>query len=178
VSDGIVAYTDPICRQVFENEEYEGNGIGLAHCKVVVCIREEFNSMNARSISAMLVDDSRDDNFFHERAIKKNNSANVVTMKTSAMAAIEHLKLGKDEAKHPDVIFLDINMPAMNGWEFIEEFSRLAEEFKGHAKIVMLTHSVNPDDAERAKKVGLISDYRIKPLTPEIVEEVIIKHVK
>ena len=126
----------------------------------------------------MLVDDSPDDKFFHERAIKKNNPANVVIVKNSAAKALEQLKLEAYEGRPPDLVFVDINMPGMNGWEFIEEFSRLKEESKGPAIIVMLTNSMNPDDAERAKKVSLISEYKVKPLTQGIVEEVIIKHVK
>ena len=64
----------------------------------------------------MLVDDNKDDNFYHERIIRKNNSADMVVTKQSGVEALEYLKrINPQEGTHPDLIFLDINMPGMNG---------------------------------------------------------------
>jgi CheY-like chemotaxis protein len=69
----------------------------------------------------------------------------------------------------PEVIFLDINMPIMDGFQFIEEFDKLAKEFKSRSKIVMLTTSVNPTDIERSQKNNYIVKYINKPLTQEML---------
>ncbi len=125
----------------------------------------------------MLVDDNPDDNFFHERVIKQSHSAETVVAKQTGMAALEYLKLKKDdEHLTPDLIFLDINMPGMNGWEFLEEYNKLDEKAKSRAIVVMLTTSENPDDKMKAKTIELASDFKTKPLTQEMLEEIIEKY--
>ncbi len=73
----------------------------------------------------------------------------------------------------PDIIFLDNNMPVMDGWQFIEEYANLETEIKKKILIVMISASENPVDIERAKKINQISDYIIKPLRLEEVKGVI-----
>ena len=127
----------------------------------------------------MLVDDDLNDNFFHEREIKKADSTTIVIAKNSGTKALEYLKSKKDkENQHPDLILLDINMPGMNGWDFIQEYNLLDKEVQSHAIIIMLTTSENPDNIERTKSYSFISDYIIKPLTKEILEDIIRKYFK
>jgi CheY-like chemotaxis protein len=132
--------------------------------------------MSGKAISIMLVDDNPDDNFFHEREIKRNNRENVVIKMTSGAKALDHLKSIRDAGPHPDLILLDINMPGMNGWEFLEEYRRLEEEFKFRSVIIILTTSENPDDVAKAKGRASVSDYRSKPLTGEIMADIIGKY--
>ncbi len=128
--------------------------------------------MNNNSICVMLVDDNPDDNFFHEREIKQNNPKNVVLTKNSVVSALEHLKAA-GAGSSPDLILLDINMPGMNGWEFLEEYKKI-EQRAGHPPIIiMLTTSENTDDAAKAKGWALVSDYISKPLTEEIMKGII-----
>jgi CheY-like chemotaxis protein len=116
----------------------------------------------------MLVDDNHDDNFLHEREIKKGNSTSIVITKNSAKAALEHLRSRKDPRS--DLIFLDINMPGMNGWEFLKEYNSLDKDLQGRAVIIMLTTSDNDDDVDKARSWNFISDYITKPLTKEVME--------
>jgi CheY-like chemotaxis protein len=125
----------------------------------------------------MLVDDDQNDNFFHEREIKKTNSATIVIEKNTGLAALEYLK-SKNENKDmlPDLIFLDINMPGMNGWDFLREYEQLDKELQSRAIIIMLTSSDNDNDIERAKAWSFVSDYITKPLTEEIMKGIIKKY--
>ena len=122
----------------------------------------------------MLVDDNRDDNFFHEREILKNNPANTVITKESGMEALEYLKSKEDP--HSDLIFLDINMPGMNGWEFLQEYNLLDKELQGQAIVIMLTTSDYSADIAKSKNWGFVSDFVTKPLTEEMMQEITVKY--
>jgi CheY-like chemotaxis protein len=124
----------------------------------------------------MLIDDNPDDNFIHKRAINKLKSEITVLLMSSATEALEYIK----SVKHPppDLIFLDINMPGMNGWEFLEAYNQLNKDLHCNAVITMLTTSQNPDDEELAKKWNFVSAYITKPLTPEIFKGIISKYFK
>jgi len=125
----------------------------------------------------MLVDDNPDDNFYHEREIQKSNLADItVVTKTSGMDALEYLKLDKPDNIHPDLILLDINMPGMNGWEFVQEYNKLDKEQQSRAIIVMLTTSDNPEEKARAKALGSVLDFITKPLTRLILKSIYDKY--
>jgi CheY-like chemotaxis protein len=78
--------------------------------------------------------------------------------------------------QQPELIFLDINMPGMNGWEFLEHYKQLPEGLQNAMIVVMLTTSENPDDKARAATQGMLADFKSKPLTKEMLEEVINKY--
>jgi len=123
----------------------------------------------------MLVDDNPDDNFFHERVIKNNHFTDCVIKMESAKHALDYLK-SRDNVRKIDIIFLDINMPGMNGWEFLTEYNKLDNELKVGVIIVMLTTSENPDDKLKAKQWGFNTDFKTKPLTKKMMEEIIEKY--
>jgi CheY-like chemotaxis protein len=125
----------------------------------------------------MLVDDDQNDNFFHERVIKKTSSSTIVIEKNTGQEALDYLKpKNGDKAMLPDLIFLDINMPGMNGWDFLQEYDRLDKELQSRVIIIMLTSSDNEDDVARAKAWNFVSDYITKPLTEEVMTDIIKKY--
>lgn len=126
----------------------------------------------------MLIDDNQDDNFFHERVIRKSNAAKSIIVKDSGTDALDYLSTVHDAARIPDLIFLDINMPGMNGWEFLEAYNQLPEDkFKKHV-IVMLTTSENPDDRKMAQSMEAVSNFQTKPLTREALEDILTRYVQ
>lgn len=133
--------------------------------------------MNKKVNCILLIDDNPDDNYFHERVIKKNGAAEVVIAKESARKALDYLKeKSNHERLHPDLIFLDINMPGMNGWEFLEEYKKLDKELQSKMVIVMLTTSDSPEDKAFAESQNLLADFHSKPLTKEILDKILTKY--
>lgn len=127
--------------------------------------------------SILLIDDDEATNFINEMVIKEADCTNKIITVETGTEALEFL-LSKTDGKHPqpDLIFLDINMPQMNGWEFLEEYKKLKEHQKGKITIVMLTTSLNPDDEKRAEKIKDIDDFKNKPLTLDTFIEILKKH--
>jgi CheY-like chemotaxis protein len=125
----------------------------------------------------MLVDDNPNDNFFHTREIKKHDPSTIVITMENGPAALEYLKANHSPGYLlPDIIFLDINMPGMNGWEFLVEYHKLEKALHSGMIIVMLTTSEGMEEAERAIAWKLITDFCTKPLTKEKIGEIISRH--
>tara|TARA_R110000851_G_scaffold19791_3_gene60403 strand:+ start:1213 stop:1608 length:396 start_codon:yes stop_codon:yes gene_type:complete len=75
----------------------------------------------------------------------------------------------ESEESLPEVIFLDLNMPIMDGWEFLDEFGKLSEE--NNIRIYILSSSVDSRDIERAKNYGMVNGFIAKPLTDAKIKE-------
>jgi CheY-like chemotaxis protein len=130
----------------------------------------------------LLVDDNDSDNFIHKRIIEKSGIANHIEIAMNGKEALDFLvsqgKTGLPEGqnKQPDLIFLDINMPVMDGWEFLEEYHQLDDSQKGRVIFIMLTTSLNPADKTRAESMIDSGCFQFKPLTTEMINEIMLKN--
>ena len=126
----------------------------------------------SRYYAVMLVDDNEIDNLINQKMIEASNITQHIYTHTGARSAIEFLKNVEkldDLAQKvlPDVIFLDIDMPLMDGFQFLEEFEKLSAEAKDKCRIVMLTSSINPQDVNKSKKYIYVKKYINKPLSQQ-----------
>lgn len=123
----------------------------------------------------LLIDDDEPTNYLNELIINEVDCTQQVVAVENAQQALDFLKKTIDAGDQlPAIIFLDINMPAINGWEFIEEYKQLltADQQESLA-LVMLTTSMNPDDEKRAMAIPEIDSFKQKPLSEEMLEDII-----
>jgi len=125
----------------------------------------------------LLIDDDEPINFLHKMVIEKSDCAEKVEVKMNGIQALEYLR-SEVNGQHPqpDLIFLDINMPAMNGWEFLDEYKKLSENMLAKLVVVMLTTSLNPDDHEKARAFGEIRGFHNKPLNVESLNKILLEN--
>ena len=102
----------------------------------------------------LLVEDDRIAVMTFKRALKEIQATNPIYFSADGQAALEFLSDSHNPM--PSLILLDLNMPRMNGWEFLEAYHKLNAERNNPAKIIMLTTSPNPDDVQRAKSINEI----------------------
>lgn len=127
----------------------------------------------SRINSILLVDDDQINNFINKRIIKKLAIADEVNIALNGEEALSHIQDYCLKTGHcPELIFLDINMPVMNGFEFLNEFKNLPLENKNEVKIIVLTTSTNPGDLQKLKDYS-IKGFVNKPLTEKKILELI-----
>jgi CheY-like chemotaxis protein len=119
--------------------------------------------------TCLLIDDNYIDNFVTRRILENSNFAEHVVVSQSAAEAIDSLRSGSVQ---PDVIFLDIRMPVMGGFEFLQEFDKLDISNKNTIKIFMLSSSLDPTDMKKSVNNKYITQFIHKPLTQKALEEI------
>ena len=129
--------------------------------------------------SIMLIDDDDTTNYYNQYIIKKIGAAEHVSVATNGKKAIDYLnsvKPGDYEFIKPDLIFLDINMPVMDGFEFLEAYKSIDESKKAEILVCFLTSSTHEADIIRAKQLNDIVGYENKPMDEEKLRAIIEKY--
>lgn len=122
----------------------------------------------------LLIDDDEIFTFMTKRIIEKTNLAEQIKIFENGKQAIDFLKSVADSPELlPEVIFLDLSMPILDGWGFLEEYIGLKPKFGKKITLYIISSSVSPRDHERAKNYSEVSDFIIKPMTKERFVDII-----
>jgi CheY-like chemotaxis protein len=115
----------------------------------------------------LLIDDSETDNFIHHRRFDKLGMAEHVTVCTDGRQGLDYLTAPATDGRypHPDLLFLDINMPVMDGWEFLDAYRHLPDDQRATVTVALLTTAAGEGDMERAYSYGVVDTDEAKPLT-------------
>ena len=128
----------------------------------------------------LLIDDRQDHNYLNEIIISDTGLFGKVQAVSSGQEALDYLRKATDaptdDKPFPDLIFLDINMPLMNGWEFLDEFGKLMGQLKKTPKIYMLSTSSYHKDIVKSEEYGAVTGFITKPLDDGTLQEIYQKH--
>jgi CheY-like chemotaxis protein len=123
-----------------------------------------------------LIDDDDIYVFLTKKTILRVMEEVDVEVFSDGLKAITHLKKIQNQPELlPDVIFLDLNMPVMDGWEFLEEYEELAPSFARTNELYIVSSSISPHEMERSKSINSVSEFIIKPLVKEKFLEILKK---
>jgi CheY-like chemotaxis protein len=121
----------------------------------------------------MLVDDNDTDNFISKRIIEITKFAKEVEVKNSGKSALEYLEENKDNVDRlPNIIFLDINMPIVDGFVFLYEFEKFNENIRNKCKVIILSSSDNKRDIDKIVNNDHVIKFITKPLTENALSEI------
>ena len=123
--------------------------------------------------SVMLVDDNEIDNIINEKIIESSAFAENILVFQTGQEALDYLREHQDdEAQLPEIVFLDINMPIMDGFQFLDDFEGFSEKVLKKCKIIMLSSSISPKDIDRAASSRYVKKYLNKPLNARYLQAI------
>jgi len=123
----------------------------------------------------MLVDDNEIDNIINEKIIEATNFAENILKFQTGQEALEYLSDHQNNlGELPEIVFLDINMPIMDGFQFLEDFEKFSDDVHAKCKIIMLSSSISPKDIDRAASSRYVKKYLNKPLKPRYLEAILL----
>ncbi len=117
----------------------------------------------------LLVDDSDSTNFFNKTIIQKTECVERVLIAKNGREALEYIQSGIV----PEVLFLDVNMPVMNGWEFLIEYEKLESDLRKSIIVLMLGATLNEEERAKAENIPEVKEFQKKMLSKEIICKIV-----
>lgn len=125
----------------------------------------------------LLIDDDRATNLFNSMVFRKHGRFDHVKSVESGQEALEYLMAVENNGEcKPDLIFLNINMPTIDGWEFLSKFNKLQSNITKGIKVILSSISSDPDDVKKSTEFHTVDDFVSKPLSFPLLNEVMDKH--
>jgi len=130
--------------------------------------------MQSTKLHILLVDDDRIYQFAARKTIEATGFAEKILIYSNGQDAINYLKNNaKNNTSLPDVIFLDVNMPIMNGWEFLDEYSHLVQDLSKPVLIYVVSSSVDEFDVSKSRQYNTVKGYIVKPVLREKFRQIL-----
>lgn len=129
----------------------------------------------SKPISIMLIDDNKIDLFVHTEFIKQMNISHTIMEYAFAAEALAYLKNNPVE-KWPKLILLDIHMPIMNGFDFLEKYAEFPLAFREKCKIIIVSSSLDTGDKIKSKESPYVLELIEKPMNTEKLKKILIEH--
>ena len=128
---------------------------------------------SSRFENLMIIDDNAIDLYIASRFLAKNNVAKNILEYSTADEALQYLQENcRNAGKLPAIIIVDIYMPIMDGFEFIDAYDGLPAKFKNSCCVFMLSSSIDASDIDRAKNNANIKAFHVKPITQLLLKEI------
>lgn len=126
--------------------------------------------MNAMAKKIVLIDDDNTTNLLNKMIIDRSGLVDDVITFNKAQEALEYFTSSIDDGDDEFLVLLDVNMPVMNGWDFLTEYCpQVSAVSKRKDKVVMLTSSIDPSDKKKATEFACVNDFVSKPLSPDLI---------
>lgn len=124
--------------------------------------------------TVMIIDDNAIDLYISSRMITKNNFGKNVLQYNAAEEALKYLQDNQDNIPElPQVIFVDIYMPVMSGFEFLEAYDKLSQTLKNYCKAYIISSTIDNDDIARSRSDKNVVSFQVKPITKEFLDRII-----
>lgn len=121
--------------------------------------------------TVMIIDDNSIDLYITTRMITKNNFGKKVLEYSTAQEALKYLQDNQDTiAALPQLIFVDIYMPVMSGFEFLEQYEKLSPTLKEHCKVFVISSTIDNVDISRARSDKNVVSFQVKPISKEFLD--------
>jgi CheY-like chemotaxis protein len=118
-----------------------------------------------KKLNFIVIDDSKLDCFIAEKIIKNTGKCETIRSFLQAREALEFISKTHADAQSQTIILVDIQMPVMNGFEFVEAFEKLPKEITANYTIYIITSSINENDLDRVHNYSSVKQFLNKPLT-------------
>ncbi len=108
-----------------------------------------------------------------KKVISKSSFSDEIITSQNGEEALHYfntIKQNEDKNHYPQLIFLDLNMPVMGGWEFLDYFTSAEYSDFSSTKVIVLSSTIDPEDLEKAKKYPMVIDFLSKPITQSMLE--------
>src|SRR5205809_6303398 len=130
--------------------------------------------MYKSKVNVLLIDDDTIYQFVARKTLEATGYINKIQVCSNGEEAYQFLERNMENADElPDVILLDVNMPVMNGWEFLELYQSLKPSISKDMQVFLVTSSMNDQDREFSRRYICVQDYIVKPLAREKIAELL-----